>query len=118
MVQKVWSHPRMARRATTFGLRLMQKTQQEVVRTALEVIQFDPWPRYHEQLSLKFAGHRMPMKEKNRTVSEKRRATLRSADKGSDAIWEGGRVYVAIHDQATITNFPLSTRSLDLIHTG
>lgn len=68
---QLWSHPRMARYGTTITIRLVQQTQQGITQTALEIIQFDPWLKYRQQLKPKFGGYQMKMMELNEAVTEK-----------------------------------------------
>lgn len=68
---QIWSYPRMVRYGASITLRLVQQTQQQVTRTALEIVHFDPWLKYRQQLKPKFAAHQVKMMELNKEVMEK-----------------------------------------------
>lgn len=99
---QIWSHPRMARYGVSITLRLVQQTQQQVTRTALEVVQFDPWLKYRQQLKPKFAGHQVKMMELNKEVTEKIEEWAARLGGGVPIVgrWWGGNRVGGVEDDA------------------
>lgn len=102
MGDQLWHHPRMARWGSALTIRLAQQTDDGVQGTALEIIQFDPWPRCQEQLKAKFAGHRIQLTEFNKALTEKLEEWAGKLGGGIPIVgkWWGGNRVGGVEDDA------------------
>lgn len=70
--------------------------------TALEIIHFDPWPRYREKLKGKFAGHQMQLTDFNKVLTEKLEELAGKLGGGVPIVgkWWGGNRMGGVEDDA------------------
>ncbi|KAJ4421563.1 hypothetical protein N0V82_003701 [Gnomoniopsis sp. IMI 355080] len=99
---QVWFHPRMVRYGTSITIRLVQQTQHDITQTALELVHFDPWFKYREQLKPKFGGYQVKMMEFNKEVTEMIEEWTGSFGSGVPIVarWWGGQRVGGAEDDA------------------